>query len=203
MMIRKIGVVSIILCMCVLSTITVNSDSQGITTTWNIETFNTSMTPNAYNIVGYIGVNNSTAELFGIDIQNVSTLSKYDVYNDTFITHIMGMSGNNFTTVHGEGYFVFLNSSGSTVYRRYPVNVCNYNTTLGHGWNIIGWTNSTMITAENITQLVGTNCTYASRYINGTYITHTKTFISNDFNMTKGLGYYVYLISNMTWSRVT
>jgi len=202
-MIRKITVALIIFFVCALSTVTVSSDSQGINTTWDVKTFNTFMNTGSYNLVAYYGVANSTAEQFGQDISNVEYVARYNTNNNTFTTHVMGSGGNNFTTTHGRGYFVYMNSSGSTTYTRCNISASPYDTSLLTGWNIIGWTNASNTNAEGLITSIGSACKYTSM-LNAdgiTYTTHTSGFTSSNHVVEKGEGYWIWVNTNMIWGR--
>ena len=201
-MIKKIIIVLLIFFMCTVSITTVSADSQGIPTTWNVKTFNTSMTTSVYNLITYYGESNSTAEEFGLDIGSVDYIAKY---NGSFWSHTMGFSANNFTTYHGIGYYVYLNSSGSSTYQRNNISDVPYNTQLYNRWNTVGWTNSTDTNAEGVASSIGSACKYTSM-LNAdgvTYTTHTVGFTSNNHAVEKGKGYWVWVNTGVSWSRTS
>lgn len=199
-MMKKIIIVLLIFFMCTLSITTVSADSQGVPTTWNVKSFNTSMTTSVYNLITYYGETNSSAELFGLDIGSVEFIAKY---NGSFYTHTMGHIGYNYTTLHGIGYYVFLNASGSSTYQRNNISDVPYNTQLFNRWNTVGWTNATDTNAEGVASSIGSACKYTSM-LNAdgvTYTTHTVGFTSNNHAVEKGEGYWVWVNTGVNWGR--
>ena len=197
---KAVALVFVVLVMCAMSVTTVNSDSQGIALKWNIKTFNTSMNTGAYNLIAYYGESNSSAEQFGLDIGNVEYVA---MYNGTFYTHTMGYAANNFTTYHGIGYYVYVNASGNSTYQRCNISDNPYDTQLYNRWNTIGWTNATNTNAEGIASSIGSACKYTS-VLNAdgvTYTTHTVGFTSNNHVVEKGKGYWVWVNTDVSWSR--
>lgn len=163
-------------------------------------TFTTSMGTTVYNLITYYGSSNSTAEQFGVDIGSVDYIA---MYNGSFYTHTMGFSANNFTTVHGIGYYVYLNASGSSTYSRNNISDTLYNTQLFNRWNTIGWTNATDTNAEGVASSIGSACKYTSS-LNAdgvTYTTHTVGFTSNNHAVEKGEGYWIWVNTGVSWGR--
>ena len=196
---NKIVAIAILL-VCVCGIITVSSDSTGVPATWYVKSFNTSMTTSVYNLITYYGETNSSAEQFGLDIGSVDYIAKY---NGSFWSHTMGFSANNFTTYHGIGYYVYLNSSGSSTYQRNNISDSPYNTQLFNRWNTIGWTNSTNTDAEGLATSIGSACKYTSM-LNAdgvTYTTHTVGYTSNNHAVDKGKGYWVWVNAGVSWGR--
>lgn len=101
--------------------------------------------------------------------------------------------------------FVVSDGYGSSDYENITIYVNSasaYTINLTAGWNIIGWTNTTSITAEALLNEIGGSAQYASiRYPNGTYVSHTKGFASNNFILERGWGYYVYVTTNTSYWR--
>lgn len=154
-----------------------------------------------YNLVGYTGTDDGSAEVLvtDIDYSNYITVLEKTV-SDYFRTHTKGFSINNFTTEHGYGYYIFATSE--SIYEREGFLPFSYNTTLETGWNIIGWSNSTEIDAEQLSNLVGGNCSYvADLNPNRGIIIHTKGFSSNNFNVIKGRAYFMHVNKAMGWAR--
>jgi len=183
------------------------TDNETITVTVNDVTFDTTgLSTSAYNILAYVGKENqadSSAEQFGDDIENVDYVVKY---NGTFTTHIMGYTSYNFTVKHGLGYYVYIKSCGSTTYTRSVIDDAPYTTTLtGNDWNLIGWTNTTDTNAEGLGSDIGSNCKYtATLNADGTtFTTHIVGFTSNNFDVTKGKGYYAFVDATTEWERET
>jgi len=203
MIINKIVLVAAIFFMFALGTITVSSDSQGVPTTWNVKTFNTSMHVGVYNLITYYGASNSTAGQFGADIGNVDYVARYNTINRTFTTHTIGNGAENFTTIHGRGYFVYVNVSGSSTYQRCNISDSPYDTSLLQGWNTIGWTNRTNTNAEGLISSVGSTCKYTSSMnADGwSYTTHTSGFSSNNHVVEKGKGYWAWTNTGVNWGR--
>ena len=199
-MIKKTTTLLVIIFICVAGITTVHSDSQGVPTTWNVKSFNTSMTTSVYNLITYYGSSSSTAEQFGLDIGSVDYIA---MYNGSFYTHTMGFSANNFTTYHGIGYYIYLNASGSSTYQRNNISDSAYNTQLFNRWNTIGWTNTTNTNAEGVASSIGSACKYTSS-LNAdgvTYTTHTVGFTSNNHVVEKGKGYWVWVNTGVNWGR--
>jgi hypothetical protein len=163
-------------------------------------TFITNMNTGVWNLISYYNSTNGTAEIFGIDIGNVDYVAKY---NGSFYTHTMGMSLNNFTTVHGMSYFVFLNASGSSTYIRNTIPDGFYNTSIYNRWNTIGWTNATATDAFGLTDTISIDCNFAAKLktdgINHT--TYTRGFIGNRFTVDRGYGYWIWNSNDTVWGR--
>ena len=163
-------------------------------------TYITSMTTTVYNLITYYGSSSSSAEQFGIDIGSVDYIA---MYNGSFYTHSMGYIGYNFTTVHGIGYYVYLNATGSSTYSRNNISDTPYNTQLFNRWNTVGWTNATDTNAEGVASSIGSACKYTSS-LNAdgiTYATHTVGFTSNNHAVEKGEGYWVWVNTGVSWGR--
>ena len=188
-----------------------NSSGSGTLSTNNVTdetqagggTYTTSMTTGVYNLVSYYNSSNSSAEQFGDDISNVDYVARYNNVNNTFTTHVMGMGSNNFTTIHGRGYFIYVNASGSSTYNRNNILDSLYYTNLSTGWDIIGWTNATSTNAEGLINSLGSACKYTSMLnVDGwSYTTHTSGFTINNHVVGKGKGYWVWVNTNTNWNR--
>lgn len=164
--------------------------------TISLAPFNTAIYK-GYNLVGYTGVGGGSAEVLVTDIghSNYITLLEKSA-SDYFRTHTKGFTINNFTTEHGYGYYLFATSESA--YERAGFLSFSYDSTLKNGWNIIGWTNSTGINAEQLSNLVGSNCSYVAD-LNPTI--HTKGFSGNNFNVVRGRAYFVHVNKDMEWGR--
>lgn len=114
-----------------------------------------------------------------------------------FETHIKGYAFNNFNVSGGMGYFVFCTNSSNLTVTGTPMSSATDN--LYSGWNLYGWVSSTSSTASAVVNAI----TYANkiaRYVGG-FETHMKGYAFNNFNVTRGNGYFIYVTNTTSWTR--
>jgi len=72
------------------------------------------------------------------------------------------------------------------------------------GWNLVSWINATDTTAEGMCAAIGTPCTHVVKWDNQKkeYISYPKGYTTNNFEVTRGYGYWVRVDSDTTWVQI-
>ena len=175
------------------------TDNETITITVNDVTFNTSLS-SGYQILAYIGETNGTAETFGDSIPAWDYVVNRSA-SGVFYSHANNSGVNNFVTEKGRGYYV--STTATTPFARSRIDDVEYTTSLTSGWEMIGWTNITSVTAEEMETDIGAECTFstAKNMTSGLYETHQHGFDLHNFDVDIGVGYFVYVSGNVDWIR--
>jgi len=152
-----------------------------------------------WNLVS-LPIENSSLWAGNISANSVDKVAYYNGSTQLFSTFLVGLShaNKNFPVVPDMGYFVNCTSvMDLTVYGTLVDSPRSL--TLYPGWNMVGWSSSSNMTAMDFGGLSG-NISKIARYNSQTelYTTYLVglSHADRDFNMTRGNGYFVY--SNAT-----
>ncbi|MFH1721362.1 MAG: hypothetical protein ABH950_02020 [Candidatus Altiarchaeota archaeon] len=101
----------------------------------------------------------------------------------------------------GVGYFVACDSTDSLSISGTPPGVVSHNLT--SGWNLLGWTNSSMNTTAAAVCSGLTYCTDVAKYNRGTrsWDQYNVVVGLGDFDITTGVGYFIMVTDSTTWTR--
>lgn len=153
-----------------------------------------------WNLIAYLGETNTSAAEFSNSIPDNAYVTRRtsDGVYESFNPAAPGI--NNFTIEHGGGYYVFTDSS--YLYERGCINDHSYNTTLLNHWNIVGWTDKPK-NASYVANDIGSSCLYVTqRKPDGTYESFNKAVPEiNNFDIEKGVAYYVFVMDETVWGR--
>ncbi len=175
------------------------TDNETVTVTVTDVTFNTDL-GSGYQILAYIGESNGTAETFGDSVPSWDYIVNRSI-SGAFYSHANDSGVNNFVTEKGRGYFV--STTATSPFARSRIDDVEYTTSLTSGWEMIGWTNITSVTAETMETDIGAECTFstAKNMTSGLYETHQHGFSLNNFDVDMGVGYFAFVSDNVDWIR--
>ena len=132
-------------------------------------------------------------------VTGCTVVSKFE--NQKYVSHIKGLPFNIFSIVQGYGFFLHSNQvstiplSGS----RITTPTQNITVELERGWNILAWTSETNTTAEAVCDDIPAQ--YIAKYSPVTgFTTHLKDNPSNNFTVSEGNGYFVWVNQTLNWT---
>jgi hypothetical protein len=157
-----------------------------------------------FNITLYAGWNLITIPLHNswkasdllTNISGCFMISWYDAENQTFRT-ATSSGGYDFQIDDGKGYFAYVTEN--SIFNVTGDIILNTTAPIETAWNMIGWYQEYQTTACNLMANIP-DCIMGSWYdtVNETYRTATESG-GYDFNITKGMGVFIYTTSNSTW----
>jgi hypothetical protein len=137
-----------------------------------------------------------------LDAANFSRLSSEIVYVVNYSSGEIYPDGGNFALVPGLGYLVYMNGADSVVVSGVPVSGV-VSVELRRGFNLVGWAsfeNST-VTSAFVSPLEGRVSLVSERLSGGGFRTYVVEFEGpEDFEVTAGRAYYVYVNESCTLS---
>ncbi|PJB22038.1 MAG: hypothetical protein CO114_02150 [Euryarchaeota archaeon CG_4_9_14_3_um_filter_38_12] len=131
-------------------------------------------------------------------IENCTAIAKWNTSSSSFEVHYKGTDAHNFTIDDSVGYLIYVNSTSGLTITGEPISSITMK--LKAGWNSIGWFNSSSTDAESLSKNI-TNCTSIACWNNslGRFIIHPKDTGISNFEIKKGDGCLVYLLSDEEW----
>jgi len=140
-----------------------------------------------------------TAEDFGQNIDGTTVVCMFNAETQTFTTHVVGIPYNDFPILDGVGYFIYTTSD--TTFTTVGAPVTDVSVPLYIGWNMIGWYHDYNTTAESLGQSID-SCTVITMFDaeTQTFTTHVIGKIFNNYEITAGMGLYVYVTEQSIWN---
>jgi hypothetical protein len=143
--------------------------------------------------------NEWTAETLGKNISTCTVVSRFNGSSQTFVSHVVGTSHDNFPILDGVGYFIYLTHDVSVNMTGLPI--LSVNVSIYVGWNMVGWYPGSSISAESLgTQING--CSVVSLF-NGssqTFISHVIGTPHDNFTIHQGMGLFIYATTHSWWT---
>jgi hypothetical protein len=144
---------------------------------------------------------NYTAESLGQAIPTCTVVTCFDASNQTFFTHVVGTIHDDFTLQAGIGYFAYLAQNTSAMVTGALLDT--FSLPIYTEWNLIGWSQDTPIDANTLGQAIpGTTVVTWFDAHNQIFISHVVTSTSypwDNFDITRGMGFFIYTDQNSTW----
>lgn len=151
-----------------------------------------------WNLMSVPVENSWTAETLGENIAGCTVVTKFKADTQTFLTHVVGIPYNDFAIENGVGYFIYATTDSIFVAIGPAIETSSVD--LYAGWDMIGWYHDYDTTAESL----GSNiegCTVVTMYDASTqmFTTHVVGIPYNDFQVTAGMGTFIYVTAPSTW----
>ena len=152
----------------------------------------------SWNMITIPVENDYTAEDLGQAIDGCTVICMFDASTQTFATHVIGIPHNDFPILDGCGYYVYTTTDSIFTVSGLPIETVNV--PLSNGWNLIGWYHNYSTTAESLGQSIA-GCTTVTMFNaeDQTFTTHVVGIPHNDFQITAGMGLYVYVNESSIW----
>jgi len=131
-------------------------------------------------------------------VSGCTVISKFE--NQKYVSHIKGLPFHIFPLTPGYGFFMH-SSQTSTIPlsgSRITTPTKNITIELERGWNIIAWTSETNTTAEAVCDDIPAR--YIAKYSATGFTTHLKDNPSNNFTVSEGNGYFVWVNQTLNWT---
>jgi len=162
---------------------------------WNLITVPIAAEWHAYNLAKYI--NQQAIKQYGYPI--CDTIVMLDALHQRHIGWVITEPDyNNFTIQPGVAYWVFLHENLTTFYWvGSPIE--NITVQLQQGFNLVGWANHCGDTnASEQLQSIGATMIIGYNSVIQEFVIYTA-ILGNNFDITIGRGYYVYVTTSSTW----
>ena len=178
------------------------ADNETIAITVNSVTFDTPLF-DGWNLLAWIADADGTAGEFAGIVPSAEYITEKNATTGNYVTFVPAApNDNNFTTTKGRGYYA--RTTATSPFSRGTIDGVQYDTLLPVGWSIIGWTNSSSMTAEQVVNDIGGNCQYVTtkNATTGNYDTFVPAApTENNFYLGQGLAYFVRMTVETTWTR--
>ena len=139
---------------------------------------------------------NTTLMASQLGSSGVTRVASYNGTTDAYDTYVLGYSSADMRILPDKAYFV--DSGGSTSFKRYGTAEGSHSIGLRPGWNAVGWCNKSTVKASDICGRLS-DIQRICRYYSTTkaYDTYVAGFsgTSSKFNIKPGEGYFMYLNS--------
>lgn len=133
---------------------------------------------------------NYTAETFG-QLAGADVVSQWVASDQQYISHVVGVSTNNFDITPGMGFFIHVTSAknlsitGNVIAQSVPV--------LTTGWNLVGWSNNVNTTAEALgTSIANANVIAMYNATTQQWVSHVMNLPINNFTITPGDAVFIH-----------
>ena len=151
-----------------------------------------------WNLITVPVENTWTAEALGQNITGSTVVIRFNASTQTFLTHVVGTSHDNFPIGDGVSYYVYCTSDTNLTMTGLPLETTTVH--IYQGWNLIGWFKETPTTAESLGQSIAA-CTVVIRFDGATqlFTTHVVGTPHDNFTLTRGMGLFIYTTSESDW----
>ena len=151
-----------------------------------------------WNLITVPFENNWSAETLGQNISMCTVVTLFNASTQTFLTHVIGTSHDDFPINGGVGYFVYCTTDH--IFSIYNQSITSVNITIYENWNLIGWYHDYTTTAESL----GDNITGSSVVImfdseTQMFVTHVINTPHDNFNIERGMGLFIYTSESSIW----
>jgi len=151
-----------------------------------------------WNLITVPVENDFTAETLGQSIDGCSVVTFFDSSTQTFTTHVVDTPHDDFPILDGVGYFVYVTTD--SIFNVIGLDIETVNVPLSSGWNLIGWYHNYSTTAESVGENIsGTSVVTMFYSETQTFITHVVDVPHDDFQVTAGMGLFIYTSEASIW----
>ena len=151
-----------------------------------------------WNLITVPYKNNYTAETFGQSLDGCTVVCMFNALSQMFQTHVVGVPWDDFSIEDGVGYYVYL--TDDTVFTTTGPPISSASVNLSPGWNMIGWYHDYDTTAESLGENIS-GCTVLCMFdaLTQMFKTHVVGIPHNNYQVTVGMGLFVYVTEESIW----
>ena len=152
-----------------------------------------------WNLITIPVENSWTAETFGQNITGCTVVTMFNAQTQQFLTHVIGIPYNDFPIEDGVAYFIYTTTDSIFVSTGSAIETINVD--LYPGWNMIGWYHDYDTTAESLGASID-GCTVVCMFdaSTQTFTTHVVGIPYNNYQITAGMGFFIYTTEESTWN---
>jgi len=142
--------------------------------------------------------NSFSAESLGQAIPNCTVVTKFDALTNTFTTHVVNTSHDNFDIEKGVGYFIYLTENQTFLPSGSPIQ--SFSVGIETDWNLIGWPRGYNTTAESLGKnITGTSVVIMFDAETQVFTTHVVGTPHDNFIIKRGMGLFIYTTESSVW----
>jgi|GEM_PF-3214707 len=151
-----------------------------------------------WNLITIPLANDWTAEDLGDNITGCTVVIMYNASTDTFTTHVVNTSHDDFPILDGVGYFIYATQDSNLTVSGYPL--ADVSVPIDTEWNLIGWYHDYATTAGSLGENIS-NCTVVIMFdgVSKNFTTHVVGTPHDNFIIERGIGIFVYAIEESVW----